>query len=291
MAKVQHPNQWNPNPGTVLLKFFRGNPEPAIVDITGLCTEINLYEDIRTPYLTGTVHVIDSANVLSMNVGGGIFKSTDAGVSWSRIHSEANTGFDIEFKPGDYNTVYASGNSFFKSTDGGNIFQIIQSDNSLASWTQDYVSGNTDWIKATANQNNSVSAQSGNYLAIFYQPDFSGPITKLISPQLDLSGSTLPKLKFSYSSVNWEGDIDELKILYKTGINENFIELVHYTAESVSWQDVEISLPSPTSDYYVAFEGKSNYGRGLTLDDVSVEDFSLGVVFSDNFDQGPNVNN
>ena len=57
---------------------------------------------------------------------GGIFKSTDAGVSWSRIHSEANTGFDIEFKPGDYNTVYASGNSFFKSTDGGNIFQIIQ---------------------------------------------------------------------------------------------------------------------------------------------------------------------
>ena len=82
------------------------------------------------------------------------------------------------------------------------------------------------------------------------------------------------------------GDIDELKILYKTGINENWIELVHYTAESVSWQDVEISLPSPTSDYYVAFEGKSNYGRGLTLDDVSVEDFSLGVVFSDNFDQG-----
>ena len=91
--------------------------------------------------------------------------------------------------------------------------------------------------------------------------------------------------------MNWEGDIDELKILYKTGINENWIELVHYTAESVSWQDVEISLPSPTSDYYVAFEGKSNYGRGLTLDDVSVEDFSLGVVFSDNFDQGPNVNN
>ena len=91
--------------------------------------------------------------------------------------------------------------------------------------------------------------------------------------------------------MNWEGDIDELKILYKTGINENWIELVHYTAESVSWQDVEISLPSPSADYYVAFEAKSNYGRGLTLDDVSVEDFNLGVIFSDNFDQGSNVNN
>ena len=238
--------------------------------------------------------LIDPTNTNKMYCSaqyGGIFKSTDAGVSWSRIHSDANTGFDIEFKPDDYNTVYASGNSFFKSTDGGNVFQIIQSDISLMSWTQDYVSGNTDWIKATANQNNSVSAQSGNYLAIFYQPDFSGPVTRLISPQLDLSGSALPKLKFSYSSVNYEGDIDELKILYKTGINENWIELVHYTSESASWQDVEISLPSPSADYYVAFEGKSNYGRGLTLDDVSVEDFNLGVIFSDNFDQGPNVNN
>ncbi|MDA0317163.1 MAG: YCF48-related protein [Bacteroidetes bacterium] len=238
--------------------------------------------------------LIDPTNTNKMYCSaqnGGIFKSTDAGVSWSLIHSEASTGFDIEFKPGDYNTVYASGNLFFKSTDGGNVFQIIQSDNSLTSWTQDYVSGNTDWIKATANQNNSVSAQSGNYLAIFYQPDFSAPITRLISPQLDLSGSALPKLKFSYSNVNWELDIDELKILYKTGINENWIELVHFTAESASWQDVQISLPSPTADYYVAFEGKSNYGRGLTLDDVSVEDINLGVVFSDNFDQGPNVNN
>ena len=95
--------------------------------------------------------LIDPTNTNKMYCSvqyGGIFKSTDAGVSWSRIHPEANTGFDIEFKPGDYNTVYASGSSFFKSTDSGNIFQIIQSDNSLASWTQDYVSGNTDWIKA-----------------------------------------------------------------------------------------------------------------------------------------------
>ena len=40
---------------------------------------------------------------------GGIFKSTDAGNNWSIIHPDATTGFDIEFKPEDYNTIYASG--------------------------------------------------------------------------------------------------------------------------------------------------------------------------------------
>ena len=113
----------------------------------------------------------------------------------------------------------------------------------------------------------------------------------MISPQLDLSSSTTPELTFSYTNVNWEGDIDELKVFYKTGINEAWVELAHYTAEMTSWQDVVISLPNPTADYYIALEGKSNYGRGLTLDDVSIEDTSLGVIFSDNFDDGSSTNN
>ena len=133
--------------------------------------------------------------------------------------------------------------------------------------------------------------KSGNNLALFYYDDFSGPSTKLISPQLDLSSSIAPELKFSYTNVNWAGDIDELKVFYKTGINDAWVELVHYTAEMDSWQDVVISLPNPTADYYIALEGKSNFGRGLTLDDVSVEDATIGVIFSDNFEQGPNTNN
>ena len=36
----------------------------------------------------------------------------------------------------------------------------------------------------------------------------------------------------------------------------------------------------------MAFEGTSNYARGLTLDDVSVEASNLGVIFSDGFEDG-----
>jgi photosystem II stability/assembly factor-like uncharacterized protein len=238
--------------------------------------------------------LIDPTNTNKMFCSGeydGIYKSVDAGQTWALIHPESSTGYDVEFKPGDTNTIYASGNSFFKSTDGGASFGIIQADVSLISWTQEYVSGSTDWIKASSNENNSITPKSGNVLAIFYQPDFSKPITKLISPQLDLSACTTPELKFSYSSVNWEGDIDELKVFYKTAINETWVELAHYTSEITSWEDIVISLPNPTADYYIALEGKSNYARGLTLDDVSVEDSTLGIIFSDNFDDESLTNN
>ncbi|MBT8255904.1 MAG: hypothetical protein KJO23_05115, partial [Bacteroidia bacterium] len=48
----------------------------------------------------------------------GIFRSDDAGATWNQITTDSR-GFDIEFKPGDTNTVYASGVGFHKSTDNG----------------------------------------------------------------------------------------------------------------------------------------------------------------------------
>lgn len=243
----------------------------------------------------GTVNkiLIDPTNTSKMfcSTSSGIYKTTDSGENWSLIHSDSDSGYDVEFKPGNTNIIYASGNSFFKSNDGGSSFEKLQPDNSLTSWTQDYVSGTTDWIKATSNQNNSISPKSGSSLALFFHNDFTGPATKLISPQLDLSSSSNPELKFSYTNVNWEGDMDELKVFYKTEINQPWVELMHYTAEADSWQDVVVSLPNPTADYYISLEGKSNYGRGLTLDDISVEDINMGVIFSDNFDGASTVNN
>lgn len=54
----------------------------------------------------------------------GIYRSIDGGVTWTTVVAD-NRGYDIEFKPGDFNTVYASGNFFHKSTDGGATFTTI----------------------------------------------------------------------------------------------------------------------------------------------------------------------
>ncbi len=58
---------------------------------------------------------------------GGVFRSTDAGTSWSGLLTGESSGYDIEFKPGDTNTVYATGNRFYKSTNGGASFSEVTS--------------------------------------------------------------------------------------------------------------------------------------------------------------------
>lgn len=54
----------------------------------------------------------------------GIYRSIDGGINWSEPVND-NAGYDIEFKPGDLSTVYASGSGFHKSTDGGATFTTI----------------------------------------------------------------------------------------------------------------------------------------------------------------------
>ena len=91
-------------------------------------------------------------------------------------------------------------------------------------------------------------------------------------------------LNFSFTNVNWEGDIDTLRVLYKSSAGGSWILLDSYATESTTWNDITLNLPNATSDYYIAFEGTANYGRGLTLDDISIVDSSLGLVFEDGFE-------
>jgi photosystem II stability/assembly factor-like uncharacterized protein len=227
------------------------------------------------------IHPTDTSKIYSSAQGGGLYKSIDGGASWTIIDSKATTGYDFEFKPGDPNTVYASGTKFYKSTDGGATFST---GNGLGLWSQEFVSGTNSWTIAESNQNNTVTPKTGNGLGLFYIGNLTAPSTRLVTPALDLTGSVNPEVNFSYTQVNWEGDIDELKVLYKTSATGTWTELADYTAEVTSWADITISLPNPTAEYYVAFQGVSNFGRGLTLDDISINDANIGTVFSDSFE-------
>jgi len=218
---------------------------------------------------------------------GGIYKSTDSGVNWTVINASATTGYDVEFKPGDTNTIYATGDQFFKSTDGGVTF--INPHSSLSSWTQENVIGTRNWTVDNSNQNGTVAPKTGASMALFFFPDYSHPVTKLVSPELNLLGSALPQLKFSYTNVDWGASfLNELRVYYKTSLAGSWTELASYTGAVNTWTDITLNLPSATSTYYIAFEATNNYGRGITLDDVSVEDITLGTVFQDGFELGPN---
>lgn len=268
--------------------YFWGSTSGTIFKSTDAGSTWNLLADTGA----GNVNkiLIDPTNTSKMYCsveGGGIYKSTDSGVNWSLINAGATTGYDIEFKPGDTNVIYASGTAFYKSTDGGATFNT---ENTLPLWSQEIVSGGTNWSNATANQNSSVSPKTGSGMALLYYGGYTPNTTLLVSPALDISSATAPELKFSFTQAVWGPDQDELRVLYKTSALGSWVELANYTTSVTAWADITLSLPNASSDYYIAFEGTAKYGYGITLDDVSVEDATLGVVFQDGFEIGGSSN-
>ena len=102
----------------------------------------------------------------------------------------------------------------------------------------------------------------------------------MVTKELNIQGASSPKLNFSYTNVNWGSSfLNELKVFYKTSLAGSWVELASYAAEATSWTDITLNLPNASATYYIAFEGTNNYGKGITLDDVSVTDATLGTVF------------
>ena len=214
-----------------------------------------------------------------------VFQSTDGGANWEKIHSDSSRGYDIEFKPGDTSTIYASGNLFFKSTDGGLTFY----DNLLSPWTQENVQGQTNWTIGASNPWGSVSPIQGDMMANFYLPSYEHPITRLVTPALDLSNAESPELNFSFSNLFWVSSfLNGFRVLYKTSVNGEWVELVNYPDSVPNWQNVKLALPEASDDYYIAFEVTNNYGKPTTLDAVSIEDSSLGIIFENGFELSDN---
>jgi len=152
-----------------------------------------------------------------------------------------------------------------------------------AGWSNEYVpeSGSVDWQFVDENSPNAafavppltVTPRNGTGMAAFWSNNYNGDATKLVSPTMDLSILPSQVLTFYYTNNDWGGDQDELRVYYKTsaaGAWQLISELTQSTG--VSWTEVNIVLPNPSADYYVAFEGTSGYGYGVTVDDLVIDD-------------------
>ena len=147
-------------------------------------------------------------------------------------------------------------------------------------WSNSTVIGSTNWTYVSTNGNNSITPRTGAGMAEF-RTSTSGNKTKLVTPPLDLTGVTSPQLEFYYANVNWVGDIDELRIFYRTSATGAWVQIgSDYITENATWTQVVLPLPNPTATYYIAFEGTSNWARGLNLDDVTIS----GPLSNTNFD-------
>ncbi len=78
------------------------------------------------------------------------------------------------------------------------------------------------------------------------------------------------KLSFWHVQQDWLGDQDELRVYYKTSSGGAWTLLSSYTNSIANWTNEMITLPNLSNDYYIAFEGKNNYGWGIGLDNIDI---------------------
>lgn len=215
-----------------------------------------------SPTITGS-HTSDGS-------GTGVFTSTLSGLS-------ANTTYHIRAYATNVNgTTYGSDLTFttlcgtitsFPWTEGFENGGVIP-----GCWTQEQVSSSgIYWTFITGNGGSKPSAaHGGTYNACFQDATSSSNKTRLITPTINLSSISAPVLKFWHTQANWYGDQDELAIYYKTSAGGTWTLITTYTSDITSWTEETITLPNPSGDYYVAFEGNARYGYGVCLDDVSI---------------------
>lgn len=139
-------------------------------------------------------------------------------------------------------------------------------------WTQARVGTSTlDWVFITGSGSSYPSTtHGGTYNACLKDATTTDTKTKLITPSLDMTYLSNPQLKFWHTQTVWGSDQDKLVVYYRTSAAGTWTTLATYTASITAWTLETITLPSPSSDYYIAFEGNAKYGYGVCIDDVSV---------------------
>jgi PKD repeat protein len=138
-------------------------------------------------------------------------------------------------------------------------------------WTQEYVTNTLNWTYQNGGYNgNPSAAHSGSYNAFLYYAGTTARVTRLVTPQINLSIIASPVLTFWHTQADWSGDQDELRVYYKTSAGGTWNLLQTYTSNITAWTQRTINLPASSNAYFIAFQGTAKYGYGVCIDDVSV---------------------
>ncbi len=153
-----------------------------------------------------------------------------------------------------------------------NFEEISNFDN----WSQEIISGSQLWILQEGLSYGDVDyASEGLLNTCFSSYNYNGDETLLVSPQMDLTSIENPVLRFSHIQPAWSIDQDELRVYYKTTLEGEWRLLVEYTVNIENWRQDVIVLPDACETYFIGFSAKSNYGYGVGIDEVIIEEGSV----------------
>lgn len=206
------------------------------------------------------IHPTNTNILFASSQNSGIYRSTDGGTTWASIISD-NRGYDIEFKPGDFNTVYASGNSFHKSTDGGATFTTIT----------DFDNTGAKMIGVSADDPNIVYVLEANesvFNAVYVSINSADSFTKLNHTGLNFFGYSLTGEDNSGQAPR-DMDID----VNPFDVNEVHIAGVH------TWRSLDGGVTfEPTSHWIPGTAAANNIGYNHA--DVDIIQFYGSTLYT-----------
>jgi hypothetical protein len=130
-------------------------------------------------------------------------------------------------------------------------------------------------------------AHGGSFNALFYYESETHAKIKLITKSIDLSGAGKPLLIFWHAQMansDWGSEVnDELKVYYRKSSTSSWVQIGNYpykTPDLSPWVRDSIQIPdnahdASTTGFQIAFEAYTNYGYGVCLDDISLEERSI----------------
>jgi len=151
-------------------------------------------------------------------------------------------------------------------------FDAAWSGGAPADWSLEQVLGTTTWKRNDGGHlgMHPDNAHGGSYNALFFFEEYD-ETTRLVSPPLNFGSHTDDaRLVFWHAMEDWQGDQDELRILYRRSVGSDWTLLTSYTTSVGDWIERIVPLPSPGNGYYVCFQGEANWGWGVCIDDVTI---------------------
>ncbi|MBR1564686.1 MAG: fibronectin type III domain-containing protein [Paludibacteraceae bacterium] len=148
-------------------------------------------------------------------------------------------------------------------------------------WTLEGVKDGVDvtWSvesASTASHPAGVPKDGGNYRATFGNAtgQTQNCSVKLVSPVFSIADVTEPILIFNHAQLQRTGDVDTLKVYYRTAADMEWKCFATYpdaqTPKYTKWTEETLELPARSATFQIAFEGVDNYGWGIALDEIIV---------------------
>lgn len=204
------------------------------------------------------IHPTDNQIMYSSAQGGGIYKSSDGGQNWNSIYfAGVNDGYDIDFKPGDPNVVYATGSDFYKSVNNGSSFIKI------SGVDPDQFSTGPKMIAVSPNDPNVVyvlEAEDGLFGALYKSTD---------------SGSSFSKLSHTANYLGYDSsgndDSGQAPRDMDIAVNPNDVNDVHIAGIN-TWRSVNGGVNFSITSQWTP-ESASNQNIGYCHADVDILEF------------------